>query len=105
MTAVDVLKPLVAESVPVGRVTSRVPPAAGVIAPTLRASGLVVAFAVRVMALAPAPSARPAKVWALVVEALPTTARVAPFASCSADAAATMLVATVEVGKLRVNVP
>ena len=70
---------------PAGSVTSRVPPTVGVIAPTVRESGLAVALAVRVMLFAPAPTVRPLKVWALVVLALPTSAKVEPLARASAD--------------------
>ena len=85
MTAVEVLKPLVAEAVPAGSVTSRVPPTIVVMAPTERESGLAVALAVRVMALAPVPTVRPLKVWAFVLLALPSIARVDPLARARAD--------------------
>ena len=92
MTAVVVLKPLVADSVPAGKVTSKVPPTVWVIAPTVKASGLAVALAVRVMALAPAETLRPAKVCVFVVLALPTRARVEPLEIASAEVAGMMLV-------------
>ena len=56
------MKPLAAESVPVGRVTSRVAPEFAVMAATVRASGFAVALAFRKMALAPLLSVRLATV-------------------------------------------
>ena len=91
-TAVVVLKPLFAANVPAGRVTSRVPPVVWVSAPTVRASGLAVALAVRVIRFAPAETLRPAKVCVLMVLALPTRARVEPLEIASAEVAGMMLV-------------
>src|SRR5436305_9983213 len=60
--------PFVAETVPVGWVTFRVPPAVRVIAPRFRKNVLLLA-AVIVMPDAPTPIVVVAKVWELAVEA------------------------------------
>ena len=103
-TAVEVLNPLVADGVGVGRVTSRVPPKVWVSAPAVRAREVAV-LRDRLIAFAPAPTAVLAKVWALMVAALPTRLRVEPLASVNAEVAGMMLVEAGTLAKLSVRAP
>ena len=80
------------------------PPKVWVSAPAVRAREVAV-LRDRLIAFAPAPTAVLAKVWALMVAALPTRLRVEPLASVNAEVAGMMLVEAVEAVKSRVSVP
>ena len=86
MAVFEMLIPFVALSGAGGKVTSIVPPVAGVMVPTVSANGFEVAFAFKTIALAPELTAKLAKVWAFVVLALPVRVKVPP-PSCRAELA------------------